>query len=96
MPIYIFVRFHAKPGCTPKLVAALQEIVVPTRAEPGCAAMNVFRSLDDPSAFFIHSHWKSQADLDSHMKTEHMQTFLAKLADLLTEEAVPSRTSRIA
>jgi quinol monooxygenase YgiN len=96
MPIYIFVRFHAKPGCVPKLVAALQEIVVPTRSETGCAAMNVFRSLDDPNSFFIHSHWKSQADLDSHIKSAHMQVFFTKIADLLTEEAVPSRTSRIA
>ena len=96
MPIFVFVRFHAKPGCTPKLVGALQEIVVPTRAESGCVAMNVFRSLDDPSTFFIHSNWKSQADLDAHIQTEHMQAFSAKIADLLTEEAVPSRTSRIA
>ena len=96
MPIYIFVRFHAKPGSSPKLVAALQEIVVPTRAEAGCAGMNVFRSMDDPATFFIHSQWKSQADLDAHVKTEHMQGFFGKIADLLTEEAIPSRTSRIA
>ena len=96
MPIYIFARFNAKPGCTPKLVAALQEIVVPTRAEPGCAGMNVFRSLDDPAVFFIHSHWKGQADIESHVQTEHMKSFFAKTADLLTEDAPPSRTSRIA
>lgn len=96
MPLYIFVRFHAKDGAEEGLRLALEEIVVPTRAEPGCMGMNVFRSRQDSAAFFIHSQWKSDEDFAKDAATPHLTALLGKLPDLLDHAVAPELTDRVA
>jgi quinol monooxygenase YgiN len=40
--LFIFARFHARPGQEGAVAEALVECIVPTRAEPGCLSGQVF------------------------------------------------------
>ena len=47
MELFIFARFHARPGEEGSLAAALLDVLAPTREEPGCLAIHAFRSSRD-------------------------------------------------
>lgn len=72
-PLMITARFKAKPGQESRLQRELHRLVEPTRAEPGCITYDLHQSQDDPSRFLFYEIWKSQADLDAHFETPHLQ-----------------------
>lgn len=71
MEVFIFARFHAREGHEEAVAAALRDVVVPTRAEPGCLAINAFRSIRDPSLFHLHSRWTEETAFDIHAELPH-------------------------
>ena len=83
MGISVIVRFNAKPGANQSLLDALLAVVEPTRAEPGCVQIQLYRAIKDSHVFFIHSTWLQEADFDSHAELPHTQLFLSRLPDLI-------------
>jgi len=83
MELFIFARFHAREGDEAALAAALSAVLAPTRAEPGCLAINAFRSLRDPSLFFIHSRWIDEAAFDIHAELAHTRAFVHRVEPLI-------------
>lgn len=81
--LYIFARFHARPGLEDAVAEALREVVVPTRAEPGCLAVHAFRSTRDPRLFYIHSRWTDEAAFERHAGLPHTVRFLARVPPLI-------------
>lgn len=73
----------AKSGSEKIVGDALNALVAPTRAEPGCLSYHLFESNADPAVFVTHETWRSQADLDAHLQTPHLQQALAAAGDLL-------------
>lgn len=86
MQLYIFARFHAKPGNESAVEAALNEVVPPTRAEPGCVSLNTFRSTRDPPLFYLHSRWVDEAAFDHHATLPHTMKFIETLQPLIDHE----------
>src|SRR5688572_10941280 len=58
MEVFIFARFHARPGSEGGVADALLDVLAPSREEPGCLSIHAFRSTRDPQLFYIHSRWK--------------------------------------
>lgn len=60
MEIVIFGRFRAKEGCEAEVEAALCEVQAPTRAEPGCLELHLYRSREGSAsllrAFAVARH----------------------------------------
>ena len=83
MGISVIVRFHAKPGAEQALRDVLLAVVEPTRAEPGCVQIQLYRAIKDPHVFFIHSTLLQEADFDRHAEFPHTQLFLSRLPDLI-------------
>ena len=79
MEVFIFARFHARPGQGSAVADALLEVVAPSRAEPGCLSIHVFRSIRDPQLFYIHSRWKDEAAFESHAGLSHTVRFLDRV-----------------
>ena len=75
----------AKPGSEQLVQQALTELVEPTRSEPGCLSYNLLVSGADPATFITVETWSSQADLDAHMQTPHVQQALAAAGDHLVQ-----------
>jgi quinol monooxygenase YgiN len=78
----------AKPGSEEAMGAALASLVEPTLAEDGCLAYELFESAVEPGTFVTVEKWRSQDDLDAHMKTDHIAAAMAAGADLFA--AAPS------
>ena len=73
----------AKPGSSAQVATALQQLVAPTRAEPGCISYDLFGSAESDTTFFTVEKWRSKADLDAHMLTPHIAAALAATGDHL-------------
>ena len=83
MELFIFARFQAREGEADAVAAALRDVLGPTRGEPGCIAVEAFRSTRDPRLFFIHSRWTDEAAFDSHGGMPHTVRFLTQVEPLL-------------
>jgi quinol monooxygenase YgiN len=92
MELTIFARFHARDGQADAVAAALREVVPPSRAEPGCVAIEAYRSIQDPDLFFISSRWVDEAAFELHARLPHTVTFLARVQPLIDHPLEVSRT----
>ncbi len=57
MELYIFARFYARDGQGEDVAAAIHDVVTASRREPGCRAIDGYRSMRDPLLLYIHSRW---------------------------------------
>jgi quinol monooxygenase YgiN len=83
MELFIFARFHSRKGQQDAVAAALRDVIPPTRAEPGCRAVEAYRSTRDPLLFYIHSCWKDEAAFDHHAELPHTVQFLKHVQPLI-------------
>ena len=88
LEIFIFARFHARPGNEGALAAALVDVLAPTREEPGCLSIHAFRSIRDPRLFYIHSRWKDQAAFERHGDLPHTKLFVERVREEMRVDAV--------
>ena len=95
MELFIFARFHARPGNEAAIAQALDDVLLPTRQEPGCLAAHAFRALGDAQLFFIHSHWKDEAAFERHAGLAHTMHFLERVETLVDCTYDIVRTERI-
>ena len=91
MELTIFARFHSRQGQEDALAAALREVVGPTRAEPGCLAIEAYGSIGDPALFHIHSRWIDEAAFEAHAKLPHTVRFLDRVQPLIDHSIDVSR-----
>lgn len=83
MELFIFGRFHARPGAESALEEAVREIVGPSRAESGCLGINWFRSTRDPLLFYVHSRWINEAAFELHASLPHTVSFIDRAQQLI-------------
>jgi quinol monooxygenase YgiN len=96
MELYIFARFHAREGEEAAVAAALRNVIVPTRSEPGCLAIDAFRSIRDPSLFYLHSRWIDEAAFDIHAELPHTVAFLQRVEPRVDHPLEVTRTTLLA
>lgn len=63
---------QAKPGSEAQVRRALEDLVPPTRAEEGCISYDLKVAIGQPGVFVTVEKWRSQDDLDQHMKSAHI------------------------
>jgi quinol monooxygenase YgiN len=83
MELFIFGRFHARPGDEGAVEEALRDVTGPTRAEAGCLSMQAFRSTRDPGLFYVHSRWVDEAAFDRHAGLPHTVRFIERVQALI-------------
>ena len=83
MELFIFGRFHARPGHESGVEEALRNVVGPSRQEAGCLDIQAFRSTRDPRLFYIHSRWVDEAAFDRHAGLPHTARFVEHVQDLI-------------
>lgn len=89
---FVFTRCYAKDGLQHSMAATIQEVLQPTRQEPGCLMIEAFGSTRDPRLFFIHSRWKDEAAFDRHLQLPHTLRFLEAIQALIDEPMDVART----
>jgi quinol monooxygenase YgiN len=95
MELFIFARFHARPGHASGVEAAICAVLAPTRAEPGCLDIHAFRSTRDPQLFYVHSRWKDEAAFELHASLPHTVAFLTRVEPLIDHPLDVNRTEQI-
>lgn len=83
MELFIFGRFHARPGHEGAVEEALRNVVGPSRQEAGCLDIQAFRSTRDPRLFYIHSRWVDEAAFDRHAGLPHTVRFVEHVQALI-------------
>ncbi|HQA10707.1 MAG: antibiotic biosynthesis monooxygenase [Zoogloea sp.] len=83
MSIRIIARFTARPDSIDAMRTLLLGMLEPTRKEVGCVSYELLNNSADPTDFTFVEEWASQAAIDAHMKTPHLQAVVADSAPLL-------------
>jgi len=91
MALFIFARFHVREGREADAASALREVVRPTRAEPGCLAIDAFAATRNPRLFYIHSRWVDEAAFEMHATLAHTVRFIETITPLIDH---PFETTR--
>jgi quinol monooxygenase YgiN len=96
MELFIFARFHARPGAGRAVAEALRDVVALTREEPGCLGIHAFRSSRDPELFHIHSRWRDEAAFEHHAALPHTVRFVERVEALIDHPLDVIRSERLA
>ncbi len=84
--IRVVARIHARPGKEEELKAVLLELLGPTRREAGCREYRLYQNKEDPRELTFIEEWDSDAALDAHLATPHLEAGVAAMAELVDEE----------
>src|SRR3954453_553608 len=91
--VTVIASFKVKAGSQEAARAALQDVVGPTRPEPGCLAYDLHQSTAEPTEFMFYERWSDQDALDAHAASPapHRQVLRQKLASMV--DGRPSLTT---
>src|SRR5262245_36547342 len=95
MELFIFARFHVRPGEEAAAEAALREVSGPTRGEPGCLGAHYHRSILGRLLFYVHSRWMDDAAFEEHAEQPHTVRFIARMDELVDQPREVTRTRPI-
>lgn len=84
MPLSVVASISAKPEFRVAVRQALEAVVPPSRAEPGCLQYDLHVARDNPDGFVMIERWSDDATLDRHMATPHFAALGAALDGKVT------------
>lgn len=88
----VVAQLSAKPGTEDVVREALAELVRATRQEAGCHDYQLYESKTAQGLFLTIESWRSQEDLDAHLKTPHVSTAFATAGEHLRDVAIHQLT----
>lgn len=83
--VVVAAVIRAKQGRESDLERELRALIPPTRVEAGCINYDLHRSVDDRAVFLFHETWKSREDLERHLKTDHIASFMRNVETILDQ-----------
>lgn len=81
--IRVVAQLIAFPHKIEEAKALLLELVELTRKETGCLQYDLLQNQADPTDFTFVEEWESHESLDAHLASEHIQSAIAKLPQLI-------------
>jgi quinol monooxygenase YgiN len=94
--VQVVATLKAKEGKREELTAILLDLVADTREEKGCIKYELLLNNADKTEFVFVEEWTTDAALDAHLKSAHLQSARAKAAQLLAQEPDIRRYSLVA
>jgi len=95
LELFIFARFHARPGNERAVEETLRDVVGPSREEAGCLGIQAFRSIREPRLFYVHSRWVDEAAFDHHASLPHTVQFVERVQALIDHPLEVTRAKLI-
>ena len=87
-PLYLIATIRPRVDRIEEAERELRALMAGTRAEAGCVFMELVESAEDPTTWIMLEKFRSRADWDEHMRTEHVIRGNEALEDLLREPTV--------
>jgi autoinducer 2-degrading protein len=85
--VFYMVKWQTQPGQEEVVRQALQQLVAPSRAEPGCLYYQPHVSTTQPDLIYLYEAYASSAAAAAHRETVHFR-------ELVLETIVPLLRSR--
>jgi quinol monooxygenase YgiN len=79
----VIAHIRAKPGQESRVRQFLEALLAPTRAEAGCINYDLHQSQSDPALFVFYENWRSEAHLEAHARSAHIQSFRKLTVEIL-------------
>ena len=79
------LKIIVQPERQTDLLETMRGMLEPTRVERGCLSYRLYEDVEDRNTFVLVEEWKTQKDLESHIRTDNQRRLLA-LMDLLSEQ----------
>lgn len=80
--VRVVARVVARSGRVEELRTLLQGLVEPTRKELGCVTYELLQNKNNPTDFTFVEEWTSEAALDAHLQSPHLQDARVKFPNL--------------
>ncbi|MEV6773068.1 putative quinol monooxygenase [Nocardia sp. NPDC051030] len=90
MSLHVVAELRAATGNEDRLRTALESMIEPSLAEPGCYAYQLFINPNDPTHQVIVEEWKSPEALEEHFTTPHF-LHVAKVLEAILAEPLTIR-----
>jgi quinol monooxygenase YgiN len=81
-PLVVVAGLHAIAGREDEARATIQAVQLDTHRESGCLLYALHVDEADPCAFVLVEAWESDAALDLHLASPHVQELIARSAEL--------------
>jgi quinol monooxygenase YgiN len=78
------LRMTVQPEKRRDLLEMIRGILEPTRVERGCISYRLYEDIENKNVFALVGEWKTQEDLENHIRTENYRRLLT-LMDSLNE-----------
>ena len=66
--ISVIAQLRAKSGHEDEVRSMLEKLVQPSQKEAGCLTYHVLEDKHYPGSFFTYEEWKSEDDLEEHLR----------------------------
>ena len=80
--IRVLAHLTARPDRIEEVRQALIALIDPTRAESGCILYELAQNNSDPVDFTFVEEWASDAELDTHLQSDHIRALQARADEL--------------
>ena len=71
------IRITASENPDGEIVRVLRSLIEPTRVETGCINCGLYKDMHDPSIIIWVEDWKTQDDLERHLRSRQYKKILA-------------------
>lgn len=78
------LRMTVQPEKRSDFLKTIRGMLEPTRVERGCVSYRLYEDIENKNAFALVGEWKTQEDLENHIRTDNYRKLLA-LMDSLSE-----------
>ena len=76
MSYAIVATYRARDGAAEDVKGHLEQMISPTRDEPGCRAYDVYRSHEDSSVFVLVEVYDDEAAFERHREADYFATHI--------------------
>ena len=66
----------AREGCVDHIYQALQDLIKPTRHEPGFIQYDLHRDMNNPRGFVFYERWLDETTFNAHCNSPHVIAYL--------------------
>jgi quinol monooxygenase YgiN len=80
--IVVIGTFRLPPAGLAAGRAAMERVIVASRAEPGCIAYAYAEDVTEPGLFRVNEAWESREALATHFESAHMKAWQRERAEL--------------
>ncbi len=84
--IRVVARVVALPDKVEEVKSVLLRLIEPTRKEEGCIVYELLQNQADPTDFTFVEEWESQALLEAHLASAHIEEAESQLNGLVAAE----------